>query len=346
MSIHSILAEARGWRRLHIDPAWAAVAAIFAILLVVAPPQAMVSAAFTAKAVWGVLPFFVLSIALAAGAKATGAENLISRAFAGRPGAMIVFASLMGALSPFCSCGVIPIIAALLASGVPLAAVMAFWLASPLMDPSMFVITAGVLGPTFAIAKTLAAVAVGLLGGFGVLALQRARILTGPPLQDGAGNGGCAGSKIRNPKAVVWRFWQEPARRDTFWAGARQNAQFLGKWLVLAFALESLMVAYVPGDLIAGVAGDGSAFSILAATFVGIPSYLNGNAALPLVAGLIDKGMAPGAAMAFLVGGGVTSIPAALAVWAIARRQVFAAYFAFAMLGAFLAGVAFQLMAG
>jgi len=346
MSIHSMLTDAREWRRLRIDTVWMAIAAIFAVLVIVAPQQATASAVFTAKAVWSVLPFFVLSIGLAAYAKATGAENLIAKAFSGRAELMVVFAGLMGALSPFCSCGVIPIIAALLASGVPLAPVMAFWLASPLMDPSMFVITTGVLGLPFAIAKTVAALAVGLLGGFGVLALQRLGILVGPPLQDGVGNGGCAGSKIRNPKLVVWRYWQEPARREAFWTGARQNALFLGKWLVLAFALESLMVAYVPDDLIAGIAGDGGFLSILGATLVGIPSYLNGNAALPLVAGLMDKGMAPGAAMAFLVGGGVTSIPAALAVWGIARRQVFAAYLAFAVLGAVLSGIAFQLVAG
>jgi uncharacterized membrane protein YraQ (UPF0718 family) len=143
---------------------------------------------------------------------------------------------------------------------------------------------------------------------------------------------------------VVLRFWQEPARRETFRTGARQNALFLGKWLVFAFVLESLMVAYVPGDLIAGIAGDRGVLSILAATLVGIPSYLNGNAALPLVAGLMEKGMAPGAAMAFLVGGGVTSIPAALAVWGVAGRPVFASYLAFATLGAFLSGVAFQLV--
>ena len=346
MSIHSILTEARDWRRLRIDKTWLTVAAIFAVLAALAPHQAVASALFAVKAVWSVLPFFVLSIGLAACAKATGAENLIAKAFSGRSEVMVVLASLMGALSPFCSCGVIPIIAALLASGVPLAPVMAFWLASPLMDPSMFVITAGVLGLPFAIAKTVVAIAVGLLGGFGVLLVQRLGLLVGAPLQDGVGNGGCAGSKIRNPKEVVWRFWQEPARRETFWTGARQNASLLGKWLVLAFVLESLMVAYVPGDLIAGIAGDGGVLSILAATLIGIPSYLNGNAALPLVAGLMDKGMAPGAAMAFLVGGGVTSIPAALAVWGVARRHVFVAYLAFATLGAFLSGIAFQVVAG
>lgn len=346
MSIQALLAEAREWRGMRPDAAALAIALIFAVLAVAAPSQAGASASFTAKAIWSVVPFFALSIGLTAYAKASGAENLIARAFSGRPEAMVVFASLMGALSPFCSCGVIPVIAALLATGVPLAPVMAFWLASPLMDPSMFFITAGILGVPFALAKTIAAIGVGLLGGLGVLAMQRSGILIGQPLRDGIGNGGCAGAKIRNPQAVVWRYWNEAPRRDAFWTNARQNALFLGKWLTLAFVLESLMVAYVPNNVVAGIAGDGGVLSILAATLVGIPSYLNGNAALPLVAGLMDKGMAPGAAMAFLVGGGVTSIPAALAVWAIARRAVFAAYLLIAIAGALLAGILFQAIAG
>jgi uncharacterized membrane protein YraQ (UPF0718 family) len=346
MSIHEALTEIRRKGALRLDPAWLAIVAIAGTLAAVAPQQAAVSALFTAKAVWGVLPFFALSIALAAFAKASGADNLIARAFAGRIEVMIVLASLMGALSPFCSCGVIPVIAALLAAGVPLAPVMAFWLASPLMDPSMFFLTTGVLGLQFAVAKTIAAIGIGLLGGFGVLALQGVGLLAGPALRDGVGDGGCAGSKIRNPKAVMWRYWQEPARRDAFRNTALQNAMFLGKWLLLAFMLESLMVAYVPGDLIARIAGDGSVLSIATAALVGIPSYLNGNAALPLVAGLIDKGMAPGAAMAFLVGGGVTSVPAALAVWGIAQKKVFAAYLGLAAVGSLLAGLAFQMVAG
>ena len=74
-------------------------------------------------------------------------------------------AALAGGISPFCSCGVIPLIAALLGAGVPLAPVMAFWLASTVMDPSMFALTAGVIGFEMAVAKTLSAVAIGLIGG-------------------------------------------------------------------------------------------------------------------------------------------------------------------------------------
>ena len=60
----------------------------------------------------------------------------------------------MSAMSPFWSCGVVPLIAAMLAMGVPLPAVMAFWSASSIMDPSMFVLTAGTQGTEFAVFKT------------------------------------------------------------------------------------------------------------------------------------------------------------------------------------------------
>lgn len=79
------------------------------------------------------------------------------------------------------------------------------------------------------------------------------------------------------------------------------------------------------------------------ATLIGIPAYLNGTAALPLVRELLAQGMAPGAGMAFLVGGGVTSIPAAIAVHAVAKRPVFLAYLGFSVLGALTSGLAWQL---
>jgi uncharacterized membrane protein YraQ (UPF0718 family) len=312
-----------GWSALalRVDHAWLAMAAIFTVLVAVAPDQAGRSAGFTLNAIKGILPFLLLSIAIAAYAKAAGADNLIARAFEGRAEVAVIFAALMGALSPFCSCGVIPLIAALLTMGVPLGPVMAFWLSSPLMDPSMFIITAATLGTGFAVAKTAAAIGIGLLGGFGILAVQRAGMLTGSPLREGVSNGGCGGAKVRNPKQVVWRFWTEPARREAFVTGGRDNLLFLGKWLTLAFTLESLMVAYVPNSFVTSIAGGDGFWPVLWATLVGVPAYLNGYAALPLVSGLLGQGMSPGAAMAFLIGGGVTSIPAAIAVYALARPR-------------------------
>lgn len=321
---------------------WMISALILIVLAVFDATQARATLVFTTDALLSTAPFLLLSIGIAAWATATGADNLIARAFTGAPAVMILLAALAGGLSPFCSCGVIPLIAALLAMGVPLSAVMAFWLASPVMDPSMFILTTGVLGLEFAIAKTLAAVGLGLMGGWAVHFLGRAGGLS-DPLRDGIGNGGCGGAKMRAPKPVVWRFWSVSERRAKFGREAMNVTLFLLKWLTLAFILESLMLAFVPAETITQALGGTGVGPILLGTLVGVPAYLNGYAALPLVGGLIGQGMAPGAGLAFLVAGGVTSLPAAIAVWALVKPRVFALYIALSLTGAFAAGLLFQL---
>lgn len=327
-----------------IDGALAAIAAVFVTLAVAAPAQGAATLRFTGAELLHVAPFLVLSVAIAAYAKASGAENLIARAFSGHTSVMIVCAALMGALSPFCSCGVIPLVAAMLTMGVPLSAVMAFWLSSPIMDPSMFVLTAGTLGIDFALFKAFSAIALGLFGGFGIFVLKSMGWFA-DPLRPGIGDGGCGAASIRKPGAVQWRFWAEQSRRTAFLKAARSNGIFLGKWLTLAFVLESLMLAYVPAERIgANLGGDGW-MPIVAATLIGIPAYLNGYAALPLIAGLIDQGMTPAAGMAFVLAGGVTCIPAAIAVFALTRLPVFAAYIGFALVGVLGLATLYQLIA-
>lgn len=327
--------------RQKVDPAWAALSLAFVALFLFSPDQAQISARFTIDQVVSILPYLLLAVGAAAYAAASGADNLIARAFSGRMAMMIPFAALMGALSPFCSCGVIPLIAALLAMGVPLAPVMAFWLASPLMDPSMFFLTAGEIGMDFAIAKTLTAFVMGLYGGLVVQMLSNTDFIR-HALRDGVGNGGCGGAKVRNPKPVMWAFWAERERTAKFSSEALKSALFLLKWLALAYLAESLMLAYAPANAIADIAGGGGIGSIFTAALIGVPAYLNGYAAVPLIGGLFAQGMAQGAGMAFLIAGGVTSIPAAIAVFALVRLPVFVLYLALALSGAVMAGLAYQ----
>lgn len=326
------------WKR---ERVWLFSLGMLMLLFVVVPTQGIATAGFVLGNVWSTAPYLLLSIALAAYAGATGADNLIARAFSGSPAKMIFFAALAGGLSPFCSCGVIPLIAALLSMGVPLSAVMAFWLASPIMDPSMFVLTAGVLGTEFAVAKTLAALGIGMLGGAITHSIMRAGGLS-EPLRDGVGDGGCGGAKVRVARPVVWKFWTEQPRLEKFWREALKTTLFLVKWLTLAFILESLMLAYVPASWVTSVVGGTGVGSIAVAALVGVPAYLNGYAAMPLVSGLMNQGMAGGAAMAFLVAGGVTSLPAAVAVFALVKRPVFILYIGLSLSGAFLVGILFQ----
>ncbi|MEE9156900.1 MAG: permease [Gammaproteobacteria bacterium] len=323
---------------------WALLIGLVALSIIDAL-QAFRSIGFTVNALVGMAPFFLLAIAVAGYANATGADKLIARAFSGNLVRAVVSAALVGALSPFCSCGVIPLIAAMLGAGVPLAPVMAFWVASPIMDPEMFILTAAGIGLNFTIAKTVATVAMGLMAGFAVIGLQRLGLLGNVLSQAQASR--CRPSfDPSSPVYVAWRFWAEPSRIKIFGDEVRKTGWFLFKWLTLAFFLESLMIAYVPVGWIAEIVGGDKWFGILLASVIGIPSYLNGYAAIPLVAGLLDMGMSPGAAMAFVTSGAVSSIPAAIAVYALVRKPVFVIYVLLGLAGSMMSGYAYQLSGG
>lgn len=317
----------------------------FGLLVLVAlldPPNAQPVAGFALRAFLGTLPYIAGAVVLIAWLKAAGADAVIATAFKGRERRMIVAAALLGGLAPFCSCQVIPFIAGLLALGTPLSAVMAFWLSSPLIDPPTLLITAAALGWPFAIAKAVSAVALGLFGGFVTLALMRNGVFA-DPLRAWRPSG-CCGAPKPGTQAPVWHVWQDPARRQIFGTELRVNALFLIKWLALAYVLEALLVTYVPADLIAGLVGGDGVGPIVLSALVGMPAYLNSYVAPPLLAGLTQQGMSMGAALAFMVAGAVSSIPAMIAVWSLVRRPVFALYLGLGVFGAILSGVVFQLV--
>jgi hypothetical protein len=111
------------------------------------------TAGFVVGGMLEVMPIVVPGIMLAAWITASGASNRVAAVFHGRPVQAIMAATLVGALSPVCGVTVLPLMAGLLAAGVPLAPVMAFWLASPITDPAMLSVTVATLGWQFAIGK-------------------------------------------------------------------------------------------------------------------------------------------------------------------------------------------------
>lgn len=235
-------APPRTWK---VDKAWVAIGLIPLILALFDPAEVWPMLTFAAGAIGHTGIFIIFAVLAVAYMKATGgAENLLAKAFeGGRETHMIVMAAFMGGLSPFCSCEVIPFIAAMLAVGAPLSAVMAFWLSSPLMDPAMFLITAGTLGVPFAVAKAVSAVSLGLFGGFMVKTFARTAVFANPlknaPPAKSCGSSSCgSGGDVGGPLQggdTVWKFWPPHAdRRRTFRDTVIENVLFLGKWLLLA----------------------------------------------------------------------------------------------------------------
>jgi len=298
---------------------------------------------FALNALLGTIPFILFAVSLVAYLKASGAESIVSKMFKGKEIITIFIATLVGGLAPFCSCEVIPFIASMLALGVPLSAVMAFWLSSPLIDPAALLITAGALGWDYAIGKTISALALGLIGGFGIYFLTKFGLFETPlkKKNNSSSNPSC-NTKDPFNQETIWKFWRNSDRIKVFTFEFTSNGLFLLKWLSFAYLLEAMMVTYMSAQVIGNFLGGDGLFSIVMGALAGVPAYLNSYAAPALVSGLLEQGLSAGGAMAFLVGGAISSIPAMTAVWSLVNRSTFIAYLTFGLGGAILCGLLFQ----
>jgi uncharacterized membrane protein YraQ (UPF0718 family) len=359
-----------------LDFALAGLVVLFLGLYLYSAGQAASTLRYVAGEFAHIGPWLAGSVFIAAAARATGADALAARAFRGRESRMIVVASMIGAALPFCSCGVIPLVAGLLGAGVPLAPVMAFWISSPLMDPTQFFLAAGVLGGGFAIAKLIAAVGMGMLSGLGTMLLIRAGWLDaaaalriarnptvsccgpkaaapispatksccGPTEQSAplAAESYCGPKPLPNAPLVNWRFWTDAERSQRFLTTATTTGWFLIRWLAIAYAIESLMIAWLPVGAVGNWLGAGAGpLAVPLAVAIGIPIYLNSFAAIPFVSGLIGLGMSPATGLAFMLATSATGFPAMVAVWALVKPRTFALYLGFAITGALIAGYAY-----
>jgi uncharacterized protein len=335
--------------------------------------------AFIVRSFIHIWPYLLITIPLAVMVNLSGASRYISKAFNAKPVVSILLATLVGAISPFCSCGVIPVITSLLIGGVPLGPVMSFWLASPSMDPEIFMLSAATVGWKLSVWRLVATFVISLSAGMithiaqkkgylgtsvlrkqlqsntririPVLARLRLAVLpagqrknqlvscctvqsisleTAEPEQSCSCSAACATEPLPLRKRILQESWK--------------SFLMVAKFMAIAFLINALIKFYLPEDMIKGIIGTNREWSVLIATLIGIPFYTTNMTALPLVSGLLTLGMNPGAALAFLIAGPLTTLPAMMAVWGIVNRKVFFAYVAFGLVGSLFFGYLYNLL--
>jgi uncharacterized membrane protein YraQ (UPF0718 family) len=348
-------------------------------------------------------PYLLVTVPVAVAVQMSGASKYIRRAFLAQPIAAILLATLVGAFSPFCSCSVIPLVAALLIGGVPLAPVMSFWIASPSMDPEIFFLSVAMLGWQLAIVRVLSTLVLSLVAGFtthwvtrsgwlggNILRTQRPpkvlnvrhlfrsgwRVLSEHltnflrpktmPLALATEVACCSGvSQIKDAPsgkhgirplqtevpvaqlAATTTTPTPPIQQNIFWSRllreTSKSVLLVVQFMALAYFLEAVIQLYIPEAWIAGALGRQNSYAILVAAFLGVPAYTSNLTALPLISGLLAQGMNPAAALAFLIAGPTTTLPAMSAVWGLVSKRVFSLYVAYALLGAIVLGYLYQM---
>jgi hypothetical protein len=285
-------------------------------------------------------PYLLLSVVVASIVQVYANPDRLASWLRRRTWVAVLAAVALGALTPFCSCGTTAIVLGALASSVPWAPIVAFMASSPLTSPEEYVLSVGLFGPTFATTFFVAAIVVGLLGGTVAWWLQghgyldgQSRMSLPEPVAGPAACGEAAGEST-GPGACGTQTLTviqsaatttQPARyrqlASALWGNARKLAIFF-----LAFAsIGYLLIRIIPTGLITNLLGNGNPiWSVPLAAILGIPVYLNTDGSLPLVASFIHGGMAPGAAIAFLITGAGTSIASISGMLVIARWRVVA----------------------
>lgn len=283
--------------------------------------------------------FFLLSILLVGIIKGYRLDMRIRNSVNHHGMLGVVIAVLVGLVSPLCACGILPIVISLSLMGTPLAPVLALLATSPTMSPDAFLLTWQGLGPEWALLKLGGATLLGLGVGSFTLILQGRNLLPRDFLriipsyredgtlasayEIGRAHGIAVKTMTITPREKLWHFILD----RTVDAGI-----FTGKYLLLAIVLEAIIVTILPINWIVVLVGQKTFSSVILAALIGIPLPLNQIPAIPVLAGLLQKGMNNGAALTLLLAGPVTSLPAMLALSGVFKLRIMVFFIVTALL--------------
>jgi len=238
--------------------------------------------------------------------------------------------TLLGAVTPFCSCSTIPMTVGLLRAGVPFGATMSFVLASPLLNPIILAMFLALLGWKACVAYAAVTFPMAMISGavLGWLGLAKdvkdVRISGGPHQREPLPT---FGKKVRRAFAGAW-------------------GDFRGVllYLLIGVAIGAAVYGYVPSNAVVRIAGHENPLAIPVAAVIGVPLYVRAETVIPIAVALTQKGMSIGAVIALIIGGAGMSIPEMSMLAGIFRVRLVAVFVTVVFLTAVLAGFVFNVI--
>lgn len=264
-------------------------------------------------------PWLLAGAALAGVLHVLLPEGFVERHLAGRWG--VLKSVVLGIPLPLCSCSVIPTGIGLRADGASRGATVGFLIATPQTGVDSIAVSAGLLGWPFAIAKVIAALITGVVGG--LLTEQLPEV----------------------PEQI------EPTREhaDRTWRGGLAHTidlvRMIWRWLVFGVLLSAVLTTFVPPSAFDSLAGEGLIAGFLVALLISLPLYVCATASVPIAAALIHAGLPTGAAMVFLMAGPATNLATLGAVKRAFGNAVTGAYVGTLIAGSLGFGLLYELVA-
>lgn len=241
-----------------------------------------------------------------------------------------LFGAVLGTVTPFCSCSSIPLFIGFTSAGLPIGVTFSFLISSPLVDLASVILLASIFNWKVAIAYVL----VGIL-----LAVVSGTVISKAGLEDQV-QPFVYGNKMMELDQEELTV----AQRMEF---AKEQVQEIVKrvWIyVLAgVAIGALIHNWVPASVISALLGQDKWYSVLVATFIGVPMYADIFGTLPIAEALVYKGVGLGTALSFMMAVTALSLPSMIMLAKVIKRKLLLVFVGIVTAGIILIGYLFNL---
>ncbi len=242
------------------------------------------------------------------------------------------FASLFGAITPFCSCSSIPFFLSFIKANIPLGICFSFLIASPLINEYLVVLMFGFFGWKITFAYIVSGMAIGIFCGYFLGKMNLEKHLVEDMLPDPNG-------------AIQVVAWETLKQRIQF--GLNEAACILKKlwaWILIGVAIGAFIHNCIPEKLIQSIIERAGILSVPIATLLGVPLYGSCAAIIPVAVALFEKGMPLGTALSFMMAIAALSLPEAIMLRRAMRLPLIGIFFGITSLGIIFTGYLFNFL--
>jgi uncharacterized protein len=209
-----------------------------------------------------------------------------------------IMASLLGIVTPFCSCSAIPLFLGFVESGVPLGVTFSFLIAAPMINEVAIILLYGMFGWKVAAIYIGTGLAIAILAGWIIGKLKLEHWVEEWVYTTKLGEADEEEERITFSQRISM--------------GYNAVKEIVGKvWLYVALGILVGAGAhgYVPEEFMASLMGKSAWYSVPLSVLIGIPLYSNAAGIVPIVAVLLEKGASLGTALAFMMSVIALSLP-------------------------------------
>lgn len=223
-------------------------------------------------------------------------------------------AALLGIVTPFCSCSAVPLFIGFVESGVPLGVTFSFLISSPMVNEVALIMLWGLFGWKIALIYVGTGLLVAIVAGIIIGKLKMERYV-----QDYVWE-----MRVGNAEIVQQTFREKIGYARQYTIGLLKK---IWPYVVVGVGLGAFIHGYVPADFLARWAGRDNFFAVPVAVALGVPLYSNAAGVIPIVHALMEKGMAIGTVLAFMMAVTALSLPEAIILSNVLKKPLLATFF-------------------